>query len=110
MITLSLHNKVRCAFVIAPSAAAVAVLAASAGAYPIAVVLTYVAVRVVTSTQRAIRKNKTIDPLSAANQFTIAKLTRELEGFDSSRPHNKRKSDPKNTVLAEVRQALLQRA
>lgn len=105
----SLQNKVRCAFVIAPSAAALAVLAVSAGAYPIAVALCYAAVRVVTSTQRAIRKNKTIDPLSTANQFTIARLTRDQGFFDSSKPHNKRKSDPKNTVRAEVRQALLQR-
>ena len=110
MKTLSVNDRVTLALITAPFSAAGAVVAMSCGNIPAAAILAAITLKIIVSTKQCIENSIAADPQSEARQLVIAKLKGELERFDSSKPHNRRKSDQRSKALEEVRQALFQRA
>ena len=106
MKSLSVNNKITLALIIVTFSPASILVAIMCGNALAAAILATATIKVIASTRKAILEADDSCPLSEAYQFTIEKLKKELENFDTTKPHNRRKSDQKSRATAEVRQVL----
>lgn len=106
MKALSVNDKITLALIVVTFSPASILVAIMCGNAIAAAILATATIKVITSTRKAILNTNDSCLLSEAHQLTIEKLKKELESFDTTKPHNRRKSDQKIRATAEVRQVL----